>query len=134
LSGAEKDRLANEKFIASFLEKDIQQKTKNMAGLLSLEKLAWFLKYGNVAAVVSVNTGIMHLAALLDVPTVGLHGPTNPLRWGPLGQNSVALLPKEGKFAYLNLGFEYPPGTENVLRYISVGDVCIALSGFGIRI
>ena len=38
----------------------------------------------NAEAVVSVNTGVMHLAAALGVPTVGLHGPTNAKRWGPV--------------------------------------------------
>jgi heptosyltransferase-3 len=32
---------------------------------------------------VSGNTGVMHLAAGLGVPLVALHGPTDPVKWGP---------------------------------------------------
>jgi ADP-heptose:LPS heptosyltransferase len=32
---------------------------------------------------VSGNTGVMHLAAGLGVPLLALHGPTDPVKWGP---------------------------------------------------
>ena len=34
---------------------------------------------------VSVNTGVMHLAAATGAPTIGLNGPTAEHRWGPIG-------------------------------------------------
>jgi ADP-heptose:LPS heptosyltransferase len=33
----------------------------------------------------------MHLAAMQGIPTIGLHGPSNPLRWGPAGERVCAL-------------------------------------------
>ena len=77
-----------------------------LAGRGSLLETARLLK--QATAVVSVNTGIMHLAALLDVPTVGLHGPTNPLRWGPAGGKVAAVISDCAACGYLNLGFEFP--------------------------
>jgi heptosyltransferase-1 len=37
------------------------------------------------------DTGPMHLAAALQVPVVGIFGPTNPARNGPFGTHSVVL-------------------------------------------
>lgn len=59
-------------------------------------------------AVVSVNTGIMHLAAVLGRPTVGLHGPTDARRWGPRGPRALAVSAPGTGCGYLNLGWEYP--------------------------
>lgn len=42
-------------------------------------------------AIVAVDTGLGHLAAALDVPTVSLYGPTNPVLTGALGQSQVHL-------------------------------------------
>ena len=63
----------------------------------------------DAAAIVAVNTGVMHLAAALDRPLVALHGPTDPKRWGPLSSKAVVVGPGAAQgCAYLNLGFEYP--------------------------
>ncbi len=98
----------------------------SVAGSYSLAQTACLLQ--SARAVVSVNTGIMHLAALLGVPTVGLHGPTNPARWGPYGPQTVSLLPDQGEYAYLNLGFEFPPAARPCLQYLSPAKVAAALA------
>ena len=74
----------------------------------------------------------MHLAALAGAPTVGLHGPTNPLRWGPVGRHVRALLPHKGPYAYLNLGFEYPRPFKPCLDSLPVEDVADALHSLGL--
>lgn len=116
---------ANARETASFINRYASGRVFSLAGLLSLEKLACFLARADAA--ISVNTGIMHLAALAGAPTIGLHGATNPARWGPVGPGTRALLPKNGSCAYLNLGFEYPPGAKNSMGEISVEDVFEAL-------
>lgn len=99
---------------------------QSIAGALSLQEVAAVLK--GAEAVVSVNTGIMHLAAILDVPLVALHGPTNRRRWGPIGARSVALAPPPGEHAeFLNLGFEYPRGRVDCMARIGVDEVLSAL-------
>lgn len=97
----------------------------SLAGRTSLTGLAWL--FSRAAAVISVNTGTMHLAAIAGAPTVGLHGPTNPLRWGPVGRHVRALLPHKGPYAYLNLGFEYPRPHTPCLDSLPVEDVVDAL-------
>jgi len=98
----------------------------SVAGSYSLAQTACLLR--RAKAVVSVNTGIMHLAALLGVPTIGLSGPSDPARWGPYGPQVVSLVPNQGAYAYLKLGFEFPPGGKPCLQYLSPAQVTAALS------
>jgi heptosyltransferase III len=97
-----------------------------VAGSYSLAQTACLLR--TAKAVVSVNTGIMHLAALLGVPTIGLSGPSDPARWGPYGPQGVSLVPNQGSYGYLKLGFEYPPGGKPCLQYLLPAQVIAALS------
>lgn len=94
----------------------------SVAGELSLIQLAAVLR--GAAALVAVNTGVMHLGALLDVPLVALHGPTSRRRWGPVGAGSRALAPAGAhRCEFLNLGFEYPPGPVDCMHFIAVDEV-----------
>lgn len=110
---------------AAFLHAHPQCPAVSLAGRTSLMGLAWL--FSRASAVVSVNTGTMHLASIAGAPTVGLHGPTNPLRWGPVGRHVRALLPHKGPYAYLNLGFEYPRPHTPCLDSLPVEDVVDAL-------
>ena len=57
--------------------------------------------------VVSVNTGIMHLAAAAGAPVVALNGPVSGTRWGPLGADCINIDNTQTGCGYLYLGFEY---------------------------
>ncbi|MFQ6018775.1 MAG: glycosyltransferase family 9 protein [Kiloniellaceae bacterium] len=100
-------------------------KVLNLAGKLSLEETATSLKHA--AAVVSVNTGIMHMAAVLGSRLVGLHGPTSAERWGPIGPRSVAITPSIPGCGYLKLGFEFPRRPPPCMEAIGVDVVFAAL-------
>jgi ADP-heptose:LPS heptosyltransferase len=134
LTGGKEDRERTEAFLAQCLPGELADSGRvvSVAGRMSLPDLAFC--FSRAAAAVSVNTGVMHLAALCGVPLVGLHGPTNPRRWGPLGGQARALLPDEGDSAYLDLGFEYPPNAENVMRFLRVNRVLEALREMGVRV
>lgn len=123
LSGAPADKARNTAFIAKLGLDNLN----NIAGLYDLTKISDFIA-SEIECAICVNTGILHLVASLGVPLIGLHGPTNPLRWGPLGSNSVALLPASGRFAYLHYGFEYPEDDKEAyaLDRLSVGQVTSA--------
>ena len=56
---------------------------------------------------VSVNTGIMHLAAATGAPTISLNGPTDPARWGPVGERAVSVDSCLEGCGYLYYGWEY---------------------------
>jgi heptosyltransferase I len=57
----------------------------NVAGKNTLKETAVLLKTARL--VISVDTGIMHLAAALGRPIISLHGPTPPTRWGAIGSH-----------------------------------------------
>ncbi|QAR33525.1 glycosyltransferase family 9 protein [Geovibrio thiophilus] len=76
----------------------------NAAGC-SLTESARLLK--SSALVISVNTGIMHLASALGCVVVDICGAVRPERWGAAGENSVSLACAE---PYISLGFEEKEG------------------------
>lgn len=124
LSGSLFDKDKTEAFARKF-ESD---KVINLAGFFDLAGLREFI-HDQIEFAISVNTGILHLVASCGVPIVGLHGPTNPIRWGPLGCKSISLLPQSGHSAYLHYGFEYPDDDEEayVLDRLSVTQVISAV-------
>jgi ADP-heptose:LPS heptosyltransferase len=81
---------------------------------------------GRAAGVVSVNTGVMHVAAALGTPTIGLHGPTSTRRWGPLGPHTRSVVSPEVPHGYLDLGFEHDARYADCMRAITVDMVLAA--------
>jgi heptosyltransferase I len=78
---------------------------RSIAGEFTLAELADILASSNV--VVSVNTGVMHLAALIGAPTVSLEGPAALHRWGPVGPRVRSVVSTTPGAGFLDLGFEY---------------------------
>jgi heptosyltransferase-3 len=77
----------------------------NVAGKLTLRETTTLLVSSQL--VISVDTGIMHLASALGCNLISLHGPTAPMRWGPLNSNSKAIQSDYPEAPCLYLGFEY---------------------------
>ncbi|MFQ5584279.1 MAG: glycosyltransferase family 9 protein, partial [Calditrichia bacterium] len=119
LSGSAADREKSENIIKRLKKRGDQ--ISNIAGKYSLEETFGVLK--NARLLICVNTGIMHIAAALDVPMVALHGPTSPLRWGPLSDRAVVIVPDIPGCGYLNFGFEYPSNPPDCMGEISVEKV-----------
>ncbi len=57
--------------------------------------------------VVSVNTGVMHLAAIAGAPTVSINGPNRNGRWGPFGPHAIGVEAPGPGCGYLHLGFNF---------------------------
>lgn len=72
---------------------------------LNLEEVANIL--AGAAAVVSVDTGLSHLAAALDRPNITLYGPTDPGLIGGYGNNQHALLSEQGRLENLHAAEVY---------------------------
>lgn len=103
-------------------------KIKNIAGRTNLVELSEFLSQSKI--VISVNTGVMHLAAAVGAPLVALHGPTDPVRWGPLSrtEKTKILVPQAVPCApCLNLGFEYGCSTNKCMESITSKSVIEAI-------
>jgi len=77
---------------------------------------------------VSVNTGVMHLAAILGVPTVSINGPNRNGRWGPVGPRAIGVeAPGEG-CGYLHLGFNFDAQPTDCMERITVPMVAAAVA------
>ena len=84
--------------------------------------------FANADLVISGNCGPMHLAAAAGTPVVALHGPTNPLQWGPWGRGHTILHVDVPCSPCLNLGFEYgcsafADGTSPCMHTIETGEI-----------
>jgi ADP-heptose:LPS heptosyltransferase len=125
LTGSREQFGLNEELIAH-VSLSAQASVANIAGC-DFSELANELHRADL--VVSVNTGIMHMADALSGALVALHGPTNARRWGPVSATSISLespLPGSG---YLDLGFEFPrqvPDCMNALSFDTVLAGCHA--------
>ena len=76
--------------------------------------------------VVSVNTGVMHLAAIAGAPTISLNGPTAEHRWGARGRCVANVQPADGSGGYLHLGFEFDGQPEDIIERITLDQVAEA--------
>ena len=97
--------------------------TRSAAGGTWAESLAWL---AGAAGVVSVNTGVMHVAAALGTPTVALNGPTSTTRWRPLGPHTRCVVSPVVPDGYLNLGFERDARYRDCMQAITVAAVLTA--------
>jgi heptosyltransferase III len=97
---------------------------QSIAGEYSLVELADILAASDL--VVSVNTGVMHLAALLGAPTVSLEGPVAPHRWKPIGPRTRSVVTTLPGCGYLDLGFEYAGRRLDCMNGVTVGAVLAA--------
>lgn len=86
-----------------------------------MRTLTHVLRHARV--VISVNTGVMHLAAIAGAPVIGLSGPTSNLRWGPIGPQAIGLQAKGRDCGYLNLGFEFEGQAMDCMSRITVEEI-----------
>jgi ADP-heptose:LPS heptosyltransferase len=126
LTGSEADADRTARFISSC--RGLSGHLENAAGRHSVPKLVELLR--SSSCVVSVNTGVMHLAAAAGAPTVALNGPTSEARWGPIGERARSVNADLPGCGYLNLGFEYDRGRSDCMRAISVDRVAEAVFSF----
>ena len=96
LVGDEKDREGNERIIEEAKQRGRDGKIDfivNLAGKTNLVALCQLLKRASLF--VGVDSGIMHLASSLDIPVVGIFGPTDPSQVGPQNKRSVVVQKRE---------------------------------------
>ena len=76
--------------------------------------------------VVTVNTGVMHLAAIVGARTIAINGPNRNERWGPMGPRARGVeAPGEG-CGFLHLGFNFEGNPVDCMERISVEAVVTA--------
>jgi lipopolysaccharide heptosyltransferase II len=85
VTGTGDERVLGEQFSAQF-----SGKTINLCGQCSVEETAAILEACDL--VVCCDAGVMHLAAAMGAPTVGLFGPNTPRHWAPVGRRATYVL------------------------------------------
>lgn len=123
LTGAKSDRQKCEEIRKSCRN---SEKIDVAAGKLSLRETALLLI--SARGVISIDTGVMHLAAVLGCPTIALHGPTSPNRWGGVGPRTISLVPNHGYVPCLHLGFEKICSNNHCMQAIPVDQVIKAFA------
>ena len=92
------------------------------------------LRFWQFAALLSLcdlvicgNTGAMHAAAAVGTPTIALHGPTDPAKWGPLGPSHIVLRSPLPCSPCQRFGHDYRCGENRCMRAISEQEVSRAV-------
>ncbi len=93
-----------EEVTAKAVAASFNEQVQSLAGRLELRELVEMV--ARSALTISVDTGVAHIASALGVPLVGLYGPTSPDRWGPLGDNGIAVVGDSDCVGCISLGFE----------------------------
>lgn len=104
------------------------KRVENRVGKDGLKQTAELL--ASAFCVVSVDTGIMHIAAAVGSFTIGLHGPTFPHRCGALGENVCAIRPQIDYTPCIYLGFEGRCKSNRCMRAITLAQVTEAFEKY----
>ena len=123
ITGAPSELPRTETFVAKMRERGLQARA--FVGEDGFRSLARLLRRARV--VVSVNTGVMHLAAIVGAPTVSINGPNRNGRWGPIGPRGLGVEAPGGGCGYLHLGFNFEGQATDCMERISVDDVLAAV-------
>jgi ADP-heptose:LPS heptosyltransferase len=95
-----------------------------LAGALTVEQLAYVL--GASRGLVSLDTGVVHLASSVNAPVVGLYGPARAARWGPWASRGVGVDSPHPAAGFSSFGFETSPGRPPIMEAITVDAVYAA--------
>ncbi|MBK8983368.1 MAG: glycosyltransferase family 9 protein [Ignavibacteria bacterium] len=95
----------------------------NTAGMYPLDNVVALVK--KVRVIVCSNTGMLHIASCVGTKTMGLHGPTNPLKWGSYTKNAVLIQSDKFCSPCLYLGHDYGCQVPQCMAHIKVDDVFI---------
>jgi ADP-heptose:LPS heptosyltransferase len=121
LTGGPEDADASAVLAQSWRDRGIP--ARSVAGIPPEDTVAWLR---HALGVVSVNTGVMHLAAAVGAPVVALNGPTSSRRWGPIGVHTRCVVSPMVPEGYLDLGFERDDRYRDCMQAITVDAVLAA--------
>lgn len=101
LFGSQKDEGVGEE-IRHLLPKPLQRYCLNLAGQTNLNQAVDLIS--DCLAVVSNDSGLMHIAAALNRPLVALYGPTSPQYTPPLSEKAIIIRLIEGGLIKIRKG------------------------------
>ncbi|MDQ3193905.1 MAG: glycosyltransferase family 9 protein [Bacteroidota bacterium] len=107
------------------IEKGINRNVINTAGQFPLDNVVALVQKAKL--IVCSNTGMLHIASCVGTKTMGLHGPTNPAKWGSYNKNAVLIQSDKFCSPCLYLGHDYGCQVPQCMAHISVDDVFISI-------
>lgn len=117
----------NEIPIISQVQNLMKGKSTNIAGKTTITQLASILHISNVF--IGNDSGPMHLAAAVGTQTIGLYGPGDPKRFGPVGDKCQTIKKKQDCPPCLGATCRF--GTDGCMSKIKVDDVIRTLENSG---
>ena len=84
-----KKEVGKYKKIEKLLSKDLKIKPINLCGQMSIQKSIAFVKQADL--LIGIDSGLLHVAANFDVPSILLNGPTSITHWRPLSEQCSIL-------------------------------------------
>jgi len=118
---------SQEKELVSVIASKLENEPAIAVGVALAETIALIKKF---KVLICGNTGVMHIAAAVKTPVVALHGPTDPRKWGPWGENHTILTAHKDCSPCLYLGFEYACHDYQCMNTISVTEVYQAVKKY----
>lgn len=107
LFGSQKDEAVGEQ-IRQALPQELRSRCVNFAGQTSLNEAVDLI--ANCKAVVTNDSGLMHIAAAVNCPLVALYGPTSPTYTPPLSDKAVIIRLIEGGLIKIRKGDDSAEG------------------------
>ncbi len=105
------------------IHEGIGKNSINTAGMYPLDNVVALVRKSKL--IVCSNTGMLHIASCVGTKTMGLHGPTNPVKWGSYNKNAVLIQSDKFCSPCLYLGHDYGCQAPQCMAHISVDDVFI---------
>ena len=100
----------------------------DLVGKINLIEMYYLMKRSNLF--IGNDSGLMHLAALAKVPTVGLFGPSDIKKYRPFGSKTLAIKsPKSYKELMSYKGFN-PKKVDSLMRSLKVENVLKSIAKF----
>ena len=96
----------------------------NTSGKYTLEQTAALVE--RAVLMVCSNTGILHISTCVGTRTIGLHGPTNPVKWGAYSPKAVVIQSDKFCSPCLYLGHDYGCSKPTCMLHITVDEVYMA--------
>ena len=90
----------------------------NLSAELNLAQFAYVLQKSRL--LITVDTGVLHIASALQCNVIGLHGPTHSARWGAINHNSISIDSDDIDSGYISFGFESHSRESEIMKAITV--------------
>ncbi len=97
----------------------------NTAGKFTLEQTAALVERANL--MLCSNTGILHVSTCVGTRTIGLHGPTNPVKWGAYNKNAITIQSSKYCSPCLYLGHDYGCNKPTCMKEITSDEVYLEI-------